>query len=105
MILGFENKFNFKRIAMKYFCLIILCLFSSCTVRDEDLKDYMWKFSGGLYLGDVLRVDFKTLENDTIYVNEKPKYFIKTSIGYFGFPTELIIKDIKSGKEGRYVGK
>ncbi|GAA4069125.1 hypothetical protein GCM10022389_12890 [Flavobacterium cheonanense] len=65
----------------------------------------MWKYSGGFYLGDVLRLDFKTLKNDTIYQENKPKYIIKTSIGYFGYPTELIIKDIESGDEGRYVGK
>ena len=51
------------------------------------------------------KVDFKTLKNDTIYKENKPKYIIKTSIGYFGYPTELIIKDIESGEEGRYVGK
>ena len=90
---------------MKYFYLIILCFFSSCSVNDENLKDYMWKYSGGFYLGDVLRVDFKTLKNDTIYQENKAKYIIKTSIGYFGYPTELIIKDIESGEEGRYVGK
>lgn len=84
---------------------IFFCLFCSCSVNNEDLEDYMWKFSGGLYLGDVLRVDFKTLKNDTIYQNNQPKYFIKTSFGYFGYPTELIIKDIESGKEGRYIGK
>lgn len=90
---------------MRYIYLIILYFFSSCSVNDENLKDYMWKFSSGLYLGDVLRVDFKTLKNDTIYQKNKPKYVIKTSIGYFGYPTELIIKDIESNKEGRYVGK
>ena len=96
---------DFKRIVVKYFYLIILCFFSSCSVNDENLKDYMWKYSGGFYLGDVLRVDFKTLKNDTIYQENKAKYIIKTSIGYFGYPTELIIKDIESGEEGRYVGK
>ena len=90
---------------MRYFYLIILCFFSSCSVSDENLKDYVWKYSGGFYLGDVLRLDFKTLKNDTIYQENKPKYIIKTSIGYFGYPTELIIKDIESGDEGRYVGK
>jgi hypothetical protein len=42
------------------------------------------------------KVDFKTLKNDTIYKENKPKYIIKTSIGYFGYPTELIIKDIET---------
>jgi len=65
----------------------------------------MWKYSGGLYLGDFFHFEQKILKNDTIYQNNKPKYFIKTSIGYFGYPTELIIKDIESGEEGRYVGK
>jgi len=65
----------------------------------------MWKFSDGLYLGDILRVDVQKMKNDTIYQENKPKYFIKTSIGYFGYPTELIIKDIETGEEGRYVGK
>lgn len=90
---------------MRYFYLIILCIFCSCSVNDKDLKDYMWKFSDGLYLGDILRVDFKTMKNDTIYQENKPKYFIKTSIGYFGYPTELRIKDLETGEEGRYVGK
>lgn len=90
---------------MRYFYLIILCFFSSCSVSDENLKDYMWKYSAGFYLGDVLKVDFKTLKNDTIYQEDKPKNIIRTSIGYFGYPTELIIKDIESRKEGRYVGK
>lgn len=90
---------------MKYSILIILCFFCSCTVNDKDLDDYFWKYSDGLHLGDLLNIELQSIKNDTIYENNKPKYFIKTSIGYFGFPTELKIKDIETGKEGRYVGK
>ena len=90
---------------MRYFYIIILCFFSSCSVNDENLKDYFWKYSDGLHLGDELIINTESLKNDTIYQENKPKYIIKTSIGYFGYPTELIIKDIESGEEGRYVGK
>lgn len=90
---------------MKKICCIFLFSFCSCSVSDKNLKDYFWKYDDGLHLGDELIINTESLKNDTIYLKNKPKYFIKTSIGYFGFPTELIIKDIESGEEGRYVGK
>lgn len=90
---------------MKKICFIFLFSFYSCSVSENDLDDYMWKYSNGLYLGDFFHFNKEIIKNDTIYQNSKAKYFIKTSIGYFGYPTELIIKDIESGKVGRYIGK
>jgi len=96
---------DFKRIVMKYFYLIILGFFCSCSVNENNLEEYMWKYSDGLYLGDVFYFKNKMIKNDSIYQDNKPKYFIKTYIGYFGYPTEMIIKDVESAREGRYIGK
>ncbi len=81
---------------------VMLC---SCKLKTENFKNYMWKYSDGLYLGDVFYLDNKKCKNDTIYVDSIPKYVIKTSKGYFGLPTELFITDIKTYKTGRYIGK
>ena len=90
---------------MKIFILFILPIFLSCNVKEEELTTYMWKYSDGLYLGDVINFTKYRLKNDTIYENGNAKYVVKTSIGYFGYPTKMKIKDIKTKEEGRYIGK
>ncbi len=90
---------------MKYFSFFILLFFSSCSVSNEDLNSYMWKYQDGLHLGDVFFIDEKNLRNDTLFVKNQPRYIIETSIGYFGFPTKLTVTDIQTNDAGVYIGK
>jgi len=91
----------------KIYTIAALFLISSCTNKEELPKANFWKYSDGAYFGDALIFDENyVLKNDTIFLDDTPLYILEEHDNqwYIG-RKQLILKDLKTGQLGYYIGK
>lgn len=96
---------------LKTIALFVSLFFMSCNMRDDDIKNDMWKYCGGTRLNELDDfVEFTNtnygLKNDTIFKNDKPvAKIIETKISLFGSGSKIIVESFLTKKQSTYCGK
>ena len=95
-----------KTITSKVCSISIIFILSSCTIKNNELKNSWWKYTDGFYFGDALDLKKSKIINDTIINNGKVFAVITSKRKNLLFDDyKIVLKDINSGKKGLYTQK
>lgn len=89
---------------LKYCWIFLLLIFCGCTLSNDQILSYNWKYGSGYYIGDAPSFKGMTIRNDTVFNKDSAIVIIVGSEKYFGHEA-LVIKSPLTGEEGKYFHK
>jgi len=88
------------------FKILFLAILSGCSISNDTIEDYNWKYREGYYIGDWIEFQsVYSLKNDTIFINDSATALITKSYKRIDGSEVMEIQSITANETGTYFAK